>query len=97
MTREQILNSVSLKKRFCKDYNLPITIYDNPYFYERLSAIDVMFDCIDKFDNFCRCLSNFESEQDYFEYFCAPKRQCPMQRGARTVKKQNKKTYNNLQ
>lgn len=69
MTREQILNSVSLKKRFCKDYNLPITIYDNPYFYERLSAIDIMFDCIDKFDNFCRCLSNFESEQDYFEYY----------------------------
>lgn len=69
MTREQILNSISLKKRFCKDYNLPITVYDNPYFYERLSAIDIMFDCIDKFDNFCFYLSKFQNEQDYFEYY----------------------------
>lgn len=69
MTREQILNSISLKKRFCKDYNLPIAVYDNPYFYERLSAIDIMFDCIDKFDNFCFYLSKFQNEQDYFEYY----------------------------
>lgn len=69
MTREEVMNSISLKKRFCKDCNLPIVVYDNPYFYERLQTIDVLFNCIYKFDVFCLELQRFASEQDYFEYY----------------------------
>lgn len=69
MNREEIMNSIALKKRFCKDCNLPITVYDNPYFYERLSTIDIFFDCISKFDNFCYELQKFSNEQEYFEYY----------------------------
>ena len=69
MTREEVMNSISLKKRFCKDCNLPIVVFDNPYFYERLQTIDVLFNCIYKFDVFCLELQQFANEQDYFEYY----------------------------
>lgn len=69
MTREEILNSIQLKKRFCKDCNIPITIFDNPYFYERLVVLDTIFHCVKQFDLFCIEMQKFESEQDYFEYY----------------------------
>ena len=69
MTRDEVMNSIQLKKRFCKDCNLPIAVFDNPYFYERLCTLDFLFDCVDKFDTFCSELQNFASEQDYFEYY----------------------------
>lgn len=69
MERIEVTNSIALKKRFCKDYNLPIVIYDNPYFYERLCTIDSLFDCVDRFEDFCLELSKFNNEQEYFEYY----------------------------
>lgn len=69
MTRKEVMNSIVLKKRFCKDCGLPIAVFDNPYFYERLQSIDVMFDCVKKFDVFCADLQRFINEQDYFEYY----------------------------
>ena len=69
MTKEQVLNSIQLKKRFCKDCNLPIAVFDNPYFYERICTLDVLYDCVDKFDQFCYELSTFSDEQSYFEYY----------------------------
>lgn len=69
MTRKEVMNSIALKKRFCKDCNLPIAVYDNPYFYGRLQTIDILFDCVDKFDVFCAELQRFATEKDYFEYY----------------------------
>lgn len=69
MIREEVMNSISLKKRFCKNYNLPIAVFDNPYFYERLCTLDVLADCVSKFDQFCNELLNFKNEQEYFEYY----------------------------
>lgn len=69
MERIEIMNSIALKKRFCKDCNIPITVFDNPYFYERLCALDIEFGCVDKFEDFCWELKKFNNEQDYFEYY----------------------------
>ena len=69
MTREQVLNSIPLKKRFCKDCNLPINLFDEPYFTERLEALDVCFDCLEKFETFCKELEMFDDEQEYFTYY----------------------------
>lgn len=69
MTREQVLNSIALKKRFVRDYNVPIVVFDNPYFMERLHTIDRVLECCRDFDVFCDCLGVFENEQDYFEYY----------------------------
>lgn len=69
MTKEEALNSIQLKKRFCKDYNIPIALFDNPYFYERLTTLDTIFHCIKQFNLFCEEMQQFKNEQDYFEYY----------------------------
>ena len=69
MTREEVLNSIALKKRFCKDCNLPIVVFDNPYFYERLQTIDRLFGCIESFNTFCAELEQYANEQEYFAYY----------------------------
>lgn len=53
MIKEEVLNSIQLKKRFCKDCGLPIVVFDNPYFMERLQTLDPLFSCVEKFNRFC--------------------------------------------
>ena len=65
MTREEVLNSIALKKRFCKDCNLPIVVFDNPYFYERLCILDSLYDCVAKFEDFCSELGNYTHDEVY--------------------------------
>jgi hypothetical protein len=69
MTREEVLQFTGLKKRFCKDCNLPINLFDEPYFMQRLEALDVQFDCVKKFNAFCADLEKYDTEQEYFEYY----------------------------
>lgn len=69
MRREDVLNSISLKKRFCKDYNIPIAVYDNPYFMQRLNIVNIVKPCIEEFEIFCKELEAYDCEQDYFEYY----------------------------
>ena len=73
MTKEQIINSTILKKRFIRDCGLPITVYDNPYFIQRLGTINSLFDCVSKFERFCKELEAFNSEQSYLEWYNAIK------------------------
>lgn len=69
MTREEVLKSIGLKKRFCKDCNLPINLFDEPYFTQRLVALDIQFGCVAKFNSFCAELEKYSNEQSYFEYY----------------------------
>ena len=69
MTKDEIINSIPLKKRFCKDCRLPIAVFDNPYFYDRLTVIDILFDSVSKFDTFCMELSGFCNAEEYFNYY----------------------------
>ena len=69
MNKNQVLNSLELKRRFIKDNNLPITVYHEPYFTERLHAIDWLFGCVAKFDLFCDELVDYDNEQDYFAHY----------------------------
>ena len=69
MNKEKVLNSLELKKRFVKDNNLPITVYHEPYFTERLITIDRLFGCVAKFDLFCSELALFADEQEYFTHY----------------------------
>ena len=58
-----------LKSRFVKDYDLPIKIYQEPYFTDRLILFDKMFNTISKWELFEREVSTFQNEQDYFQYY----------------------------
>lgn len=54
----------TLRKRFCRDAGIPITIFSDPYFGERLGCLGG----IDKYDLFLTELQRFESETDYLQY-----------------------------
>lgn len=55
-----------LKERFCKDMNIPIRIFEEPYFESRLKLYDKQFDTLSKYEMFKKLLDKFDNEQDYF-------------------------------
>ena len=59
----------ALKERFCKDLQIPIKIFQEPYFTERLELYDKHFDCLEKYNRFCEMLSEFNDEQEYFAVY----------------------------
>ena len=58
-----------LKERFCKDCNIPIKIFDEPYFTERLELYDSLYGTISKWNIFIKELEKYKCEQDYFEEY----------------------------
>lgn len=61
--------SEKLKERFCKDCNIPIKIFKEPYFMERLELFDKYFGTLEKWDIFVKELQEYKCEQDYFEEY----------------------------
>ena len=61
--------SVQLRKRFCKDFNIPITVFDSPYFEERLEILDGQFNCVELYADFMEEVSAFKTEVEYFEEY----------------------------
>lgn len=62
-----------LKERFCKDRNLPIKIFEEPYFSDRLALFDSVYHCISDYKIFVDAVARFGSEQKYFEQYNALK------------------------
>ena len=58
--------SNSLNKRFVKDMKLPITLFSEPYFSERLEAIDPIYHCVELYKLFEKEISTFSNPDDYF-------------------------------
>lgn len=61
--------STRAKERFCKDCNIPIKIFQEPYFTDRLKLYDRFFGTLAKWDVFIKELRKFPCEQDYFEEY----------------------------
>lgn len=61
--------TIALKERFCKDLQLPIKIFTEPYFTERLELYDRHFNCLEKYQNFVEMLQKYSNEQEYFEEY----------------------------
>ena len=61
--------SQALKERFCRDMQLPIKIFQEPYFSERLELYDKHFGCLEAYERFCEIVQSFEDEQSFFEAY----------------------------
>lgn len=62
-----------LKKRFCKDTNLPIKIFEEPYFANFLELYDRQFGCIEKYREFVKTVEKFGGEDKYLAAYNALK------------------------
>lgn len=61
--------TTKLKERFCKDCNIPIHIFQEPYFTDRLKLYDKFYGTLEKWDTFVKELEKYHCEQDYFEEY----------------------------
>ena len=59
--------SVKAKERFCRDCKIPINLFQEPYFMERLKLCDSLYDSMRKWEQFLSEFSKYSNEQDYFE------------------------------
>lgn len=58
-----------LRERFCKDISLPVKIFDEPYFSDRLSLLDPFYGCLEKYNVYVGELKRYIDEQAYFEEY----------------------------
>jgi hypothetical protein len=58
----------NLKRRFVKDYKLPIQIVQEPYFSYFLNLYQPVLNSSDSYDLFKRTLNNFEHQEDFFTH-----------------------------
>lgn len=61
--------SEKLKERFCEDCNIPLRLYKEPYFMDRLQLYDSYYNALDKWNIFVRELDKYKCEQDYLEEY----------------------------
>lgn len=61
--------SNKLKERFCKDCNIPLRLFHEPYFTDRLKLYDKYYNTLSKWDLFVEELQKYNCEQDYFEEY----------------------------
>lgn len=59
-------NEIKLRQRFCKDCDIPVNIFDEPYFSDRLKLFDFLYDSVSKWDLFKSELTKYGSREDYF-------------------------------
>lgn len=61
--------SARAKERFCKDCNVPIRIFQEPYFTDRLTLYNKFYGTLEKWNIFLNELDKYHCEQDYFEEY----------------------------
>lgn len=61
--------SASAKGRFCKDCSIPIRLFQEPYFTDRMELYDRFYGTLEKWDVFLNELKKYPCEQDYFEEY----------------------------
>lgn len=57
------------KERFCKDCKIPISLFREPYFSDRIRLFDKYYGTIAKWNRFVNELERYDCEQDYFEEY----------------------------
>ena len=58
-----------LRERFCKDCNIPINIFHEPYFTDRINLYNEFYGTVDKWNLFLEEIQKYKNEQDYFEEY----------------------------
>lgn len=61
--------SNNLKERFCKDRGIPVKLYDEPYFTERIELLDPFYNTKDKYETFLELISKLDNNEDYYKIY----------------------------
>ena len=55
-----------LKERFVRDFRIPLKLFREPYFTERLALYDKQFGTLEKWNSFLEALKPYASDEEYF-------------------------------
>ena len=58
-----------LKERFVRDCKIPIKMYKEPYFTERLELLDKYYGTLAKWQEFCAEVDKYHNEEEYFAVY----------------------------
>lgn len=58
-------NEIKLRQRFCKDCDIPVNAFDEPYFSDRLRLFDFLYDSVSKWELFTKEFKKYDSSEDY--------------------------------
>lgn len=58
--------SYKLKERFVRDFKIPIRLYAEPYFTDRLALYDSVYGTVEKWKSFITEVNKFSNEEEYF-------------------------------
>lgn len=58
--------SYKLKERFVRDFKIPIRLYAEPYFTDRLALYDSIYNTVKKWKSFITEVNKFSNEEEYF-------------------------------
>ena len=58
-----------LKYRFCKNCGIPINLYAEPYFTDRIELLEKQYGSANKYQKFLASIEKFKSEQEYYEFY----------------------------
>ena len=61
--------SDKLKERFVRDYRIPIKLFSEPYFTDRILLYDKYFGTLKKWNDFKEMLKNYKNEEEYFSEY----------------------------
>lgn len=53
-----------LKRRFCKNCNIPISIFVEPFFTDRIKLFSMYYDTIEELQKFVKSIEPYDCEQD---------------------------------
>lgn len=62
-----------LRERFCRDCNIPIKLFEEPYFSERMELLDRFYGTLEKWELFVKCLEPYQNDQDYLTEYSSVK------------------------
>jgi len=58
-----------LRQRFCKNFEIPINLFHEPYFSERLQLFNDQFKTVSLWDLYIKETGQFENDENYFAYY----------------------------
>lgn len=59
--------SPRLLQRFCKEQNIPINVFQQPYFDDRIDLFDKIYKTRTKYETFVDSMKQYKNEQEYFD------------------------------
>lgn len=58
-----------LKRRFCKNCNIPISIFVEPFFTDRIKLFSMYYNTMEELQKFVKSIEPYDCEQDYYEHY----------------------------